>query len=67
MTSLQRSKKRIRRTYLSRAPQDINADAWFYEERKGLRVYGDRGVLIPWRMIDASRKRAHQEKRARAK
>lgn len=67
MTTQQRSKTRIRRTYLSRHPQDIDPNGWFYEERKGMRVYADRGILIPWRMIDASRKRARQEKRARAK
>jgi hypothetical protein len=73
MTTLRRSKKRIRRTYLSRSPQDLGERAWFYEERRGLYVViypepkrGCGAALIPWRKIEASRKRFLKEKRAKA-
>ena len=55
--------------HLSRNPQKIDPDTWFYEEGKGLFVVRRANLdgrtitenfIIPWRMVRASLKRKDQ-------
>lgn len=68
------TKKRKRRTFLSREPQDLGKKAWYYEEPRGLLViaYNEEDhpapgrAVIPWKKIEASLKRYRAQRRARS-
>ncbi len=62
MKTVAQKKQRPR---LSLNPQQVSAEFWYYEERKGINLYGGDKGMIPWRMLEASLKRYRAVQRAK--
>lgn len=54
-----RSARRAKAAKPSLEPQRVDGDCWYYETRSGIEIYTPEGAIsvIPWRMLEASRKR----------